>query len=158
MCVIRPCRLGVEQLRDDDLETYWQSDGPQPHLINVQFHKKVALSELLIYSDYKADESYTPAKLSLRTGTNHHDLQELLAVELVEPAGWISIKLQPPRGPREREAEAAASIRTNFLQIAILSNHQNGRDSHVRQVKVFGPLPPASEFVTNEFTRYAQLR
>jgi len=31
---------GVEQLRDDNTDTYWQSDGPQPHLINIQFHKK----------------------------------------------------------------------------------------------------------------------
>jgi hypothetical protein len=31
---------GVEQLRDDNIDTYWQSDGPQPHLINIQFHKK----------------------------------------------------------------------------------------------------------------------
>ena len=27
---------GVEQLRDDNTETYWQSDGTQPHLINIQ--------------------------------------------------------------------------------------------------------------------------
>ena len=27
--------------RDNNTETYWQSDGPQPHLINIQFHKKV---------------------------------------------------------------------------------------------------------------------
>ena len=27
---------GVDQLRDDNTDTYWQSDGPQPHLINVQ--------------------------------------------------------------------------------------------------------------------------
>lgn len=33
---------GVEQLRDDNIDTYWQSDGPQPHLINIQFHKKSA--------------------------------------------------------------------------------------------------------------------
>ena len=26
-----------------------------------------------------------------------------------------------------------------MLQIAILSNHQNGRDTHVRQVKLYGP-------------------
>lgn len=26
-----------------------------------------------------------------------------------------------------------------ILQVLILSNHQNGRDTHVRQVKVFGP-------------------
>ena len=31
---------GVAQLRDDNIDTYWQSDGAQPHLINVQFQKR----------------------------------------------------------------------------------------------------------------------
>lgn len=30
-------------------------------------------------------------------------------------------------------------VRAYVLQIAILSNHQNGRDTHVRQVKLFSP-------------------
>lgn len=38
---LRPFALltgfGVDQLRDDNLETYWQSDGSQPHLVNIQF-------------------------------------------------------------------------------------------------------------------------
>jgi anaphase-promoting complex subunit 10 len=33
---------GVDLLRDDSLETYWQSDGAQPHLVNIQFQKKVS--------------------------------------------------------------------------------------------------------------------
>lgn len=44
---------GVEQLRDGSLETYWQSDGPQPHLVNIQFRRKVTIkvcySPLLLY-------------------------------------------------------------------------------------------------------------
>lgn len=28
-----------------------------------------------------------------------------------------------------------------MLQIAVLSNHLNGRDTHVRQIKVYGPRP-----------------
>ena len=35
----------MDQLRDDSLETYWQSDGPQPHLVNIQFRKKTAVRE-----------------------------------------------------------------------------------------------------------------
>eukprot|EP00050_Salpingoeca_kvevrii_P020474 m.99030 g.99030 ORF g.99030 m.99030 type:complete len:59 (+) comp8878_c0_seq3:148-324(+) len=31
--------FGVEQLRDEQITTYWQSDGPQPHLISIQFHR-----------------------------------------------------------------------------------------------------------------------
>ena len=32
---------GVDLLRDNKEDTYWQSDGPQPHLISVQFQRKV---------------------------------------------------------------------------------------------------------------------
>jgi len=31
-----------------------------------------------------------------------------------------------------------------MLQIAILSNHLNGRDTHIRQIKVYGPRPCVS--------------
>ena len=34
---------GVELLRDGREDTYWQSDGSQPHLVNIQFQKKVRL-------------------------------------------------------------------------------------------------------------------
>lgn len=37
---------GVELLRDGRDDTYWQSDGAQPHLVNVQFQKKVGCSLL----------------------------------------------------------------------------------------------------------------
>ena len=32
---------GVDLLRDGKEDTYWQSDGAQPHLINIQFQRKV---------------------------------------------------------------------------------------------------------------------
>lgn len=32
---------GVDQLRDNNLDTYWQSDGIAPHLITIQFPKKL---------------------------------------------------------------------------------------------------------------------
>ena len=65
---------GVEQVRDDNIDTYWQSDGPQPHLINIQFHKKMRIHEIVIYTDFKLDESYTPSKISIRVGSTFHDL------------------------------------------------------------------------------------
>ena len=52
--------FGVDQLRDNCLETYWQSDGPQPHLVNIQFRKKTTVQDVCLYADYKLDESYTP--------------------------------------------------------------------------------------------------
>ena len=34
---------GVDQLRDDLITTFWQSDGHQPHLVNIQFLKKMRI-------------------------------------------------------------------------------------------------------------------
>lgn len=52
--------FGVDQLRDDITETYWQSDGQLPHLVNIQFKRKTTIRDICIYTDYKLDESYTP--------------------------------------------------------------------------------------------------
>uniref|UniRef100_A0A7S2GHP1 Anaphase-promoting complex subunit 10 n=1 Tax=Alexandrium andersonii TaxID=327968 RepID=A0A7S2GHP1_9DINO len=143
---------GVEQLRDGNTETFWQSDGPQPHLINIQFQRKVKVTELRIFTSYKIDESYTPSCLSVRIGTAHHDLQEIQVVDLKEPDGWVTISLARPRGepvqtaphpscvPRDPEIGGAVDfVRTHFIQLAVLSNHQNGRDTHMRQIQVHGP-------------------
>ena len=80
-------------LPSDNVDTYWQSDGGQPHLINIQFHKKVSIIEVAFYLDYKLDESYTPKKLSIRAGTTFHDLVEIHVMELSEPTGWVSVPL-----------------------------------------------------------------
>ncbi|XP_021856440.1 anaphase-promoting complex subunit 10 isoform X2 [Spinacia oleracea] len=125
---------GVQCLRDDNSETYWQSDGAQPHLINIQFQKKVKLQLIVLYLDFKLDESYTPSKISIRAGDGFHNMKEIKAVELVKPAGWVYISLS---GNDARET----FVNTFMLQIAVLSNHLNGRDTHMRQIKVYGPRP-----------------
>mmetsp|Transcript_16124 Transcript_16124/g.27263 ORF Transcript_16124/g.27263 Transcript_16124/m.27263 type:complete len:85 (+) Transcript_16124:497-751(+) len=51
---------GVDQLRDNNTNTFWQSDGQQPHFINISFLKKMKVSDLWLYLDFKTDESYTP--------------------------------------------------------------------------------------------------
>eukprot|EP00439_Symbiodinium_sp_Y106_P049281 s2345_g6.t1 len=141
---------GVEQLRDGSTDTFWQSDGPQPHLINIQFQRKVKVSEICFYVCFKIDESYTPSRISVRIGTAHHDLQEVQVVELKEPDGWITIPLAKPSfRPVElppsctlRDSEMGGArefVRTHFIQLAVLTNHQNGRDTHIRQIKVLGP-------------------
>merc|ERR1712196_565467 len=68
-----------------------------------------------------------------------------------EPDGWVTIHLARPRGeaqcpsspscvPRDLEVGGAVNfVRTHFIQLAVLSNHQNGRDTHIRQITVFGP-------------------
>nr|GMD36050.1 anaphase-promoting complex subunit 10 [Ipomoea batatas] len=100
---------GITSLRDDNLDTYWQSDGAQPHLVNIQFQKKVKLQLVVLYVDFKLDESYTPSKISIRAGMHilfnismfflsgfgafHLLKQEIKSVELVKPTGWVYISL-----------------------------------------------------------------
>lgn len=127
--------FGVDQLRDNCLDTYWQSDGPQPHLVNIQFRRKTTIEGICIYADYKLDESYTPNRISVRVGSSFHDLQELEAVDLTEPTGWVHIATRDAAGQ---------PVRTFFVQIAVLSNHQNGRDTHLRQIKVHSPVQQAN--------------
>lgn len=154
---------GVDQLRDNNTDTYWQSDGTQPHLINIQFHKKMGIAEIGFYLDYKLDESYTPKKLSLKAGTTFHDLEEVHLLELEEPNGWVYI----PVGDIANSGGQGV-LRTHFLQIEVLAMHQNGRDTHIRQVKVFGPrqsaahrmLRPAAGggFSSIEFSQFSCIR
>ncbi|KAE8655990.1 Anaphase-promoting complex subunit 10 [Hibiscus syriacus] len=90
---------GVSYLRDDNLETYWQSDGAQPHLVNIQFQKKVKLQLVVLFVDFKLDESYTPSKISIRAGDGFHNLKEIKTVELVKPTG-LGLSFIKVYGPR----------------------------------------------------------
>ena len=57
--------------------------------------------------------------------------QELRTLQLTEPQGWTHITLASPAAP--------GGVRAYLVQLVVLGNHQNGRDTHVRQVKIYGP-------------------
>jgi len=147
---------GVHQLRDGCVDTYWQSDGQLPHLVNIQFRRKTTIQSVAVFTDYKLDESYTPTRISIRVGTNFNDLQEIEVVELQEPTGWVEI---PLKDMNER------LVRTFLLQIAVIQNHQQGRDTHLRQVKIFSPVVTKSvssldniNFVTQDMKQFMFVR
>uniref|UniRef100_A0ACD5TD83 Uncharacterized protein n=1 Tax=Avena sativa TaxID=4498 RepID=A0ACD5TD83_AVESA len=180
---------GVSSLRDNSLDTYWQSaplspplpprnfspfppdqrlsscwiwvflvrsDGAQPHLVNIQFQKKVQLQLVVLYVDFKLDESYTPSKISIRAGDGFHNLKEIKTVDLLKPVGWVHVSLSGT-DPRE------TFIHTFMLQIAVLANHLNGRDTHVRQIKIYGPRPnhvphQPFHFTSRECIMYSTVR
>jgi anaphase-promoting complex subunit 10 len=100
-------------------------------LVNIQFRRKTTIKEIYVYTDYKLDESYTPNRISIRAGTNFNDLQEIEVVDLKEPVGWVKIPLKDMHDH---------PIRTFMIQVAVISNHQNGRDTHMRQIKVHSPI------------------
>lgn len=157
---------GVEQLRDDNIETYWQSDGLFPHCINIQFLKKVSISKICFYLDYSLDESYTPKKMSISSGTTTHDLIELTTFELNEPSGWVTVNMKSADSVINDENSADSTLRTHLIQVRVLSMHQNGRDAHIRQVKILGPRESPrvmgglcyDDFRTVEMSQFALLR
>ncbi|CAH8563266.1 unnamed protein product [Dicrocoelium dendriticum] len=122
---------GIEQLLDESTDTFWQSDGPQPHCVSIQFPQKTTLTRLCLYTDYKADESYTPSRLAVMVGNTIHDLIQLANVVLQQPTGWCILPLTWPDG---------SPIRTFMLQIIIMANHQNGRDTHLRAIRLHSPI------------------
>jgi anaphase-promoting complex subunit 10 len=76
------------------VNTFWQSDGLQPHFVMIQFNQKFRINEIYIYLDYKTDESYTPSKLSIRIENSFNELVDLKIVEFEEPSGWYKITLE----------------------------------------------------------------
>jgi anaphase-promoting complex subunit 10 len=147
---------GVEQIRDQSTDTYWQSDGvSQPHWIQVHFARRVAISHVCFYLDYNLDESYTPKHVSVQVGMTTQDLVPAIypantVVEFQEPVGWCIIPLTAPPDPLDDDDEldpgghsSRRPVRTHLIQISIISMHQNGRDTHVRQVQLYGPRTAA---------------
>lgn len=169
---------GVEQIRDDNINTYWKSDGNQPHTIDIQFNERMDITFLDMYLDVKLDESYTPKKLRILYGSSNRDLHELHTVTLDNPVGWISIPLGKLAKQKEltdieerkkffgitditieRKEEI---LKTFFIRIKLLSMHQGGKDTHIRQVKIYGPDIPSktvnSSFQSKQFSQYQYVR
>jgi len=160
---------GVEQLGDGDTNTFWQSDGQLPHSITIHFPRKTRLSSICFFVDQKGDESYCPCRISIRVGSGSSasavaaascmgldgsqrssslaasnalpaDVREVDRFELEEPQGWVVCHLD--RAAHKEDVLTSTKphpIRCAWIQIAVLASYQNGRDTRVRQVKVFGP-------------------
>ena len=152
---------GIEQLRDDNLSTFWQSDDIQPHFILIQYLKKTRISEVWLYLDYKIDESYTPSKISIRIENSFNEMVDIRTIEYEEPVGWFPILLE------EKNSDSKTIkpyIKTMTLQIMILQNTHNGRDTHIRGVKIFAPRENKSfdmtfpKFLSNDYTQFEELR
>lgn len=142
--------FGVEQLLADDISKYWQSDGSQPHNLEIQFSKRVSLKRISIYADFRLDESYTPSKIIVYSGTGRHDLQEVATLELNQPQGWSHIIF--------KDVRQDGVLKTFFLKISVPANHQNGKDTHIRSLKLYSSCQqPVAENEQIQFTTVAML-
>ncbi|KAF8518473.1 anaphase-promoting complex subunit 10 [Gautieria morchelliformis] len=152
--------FGAECLRDEDPETFWHSDGPQPHFITVQFGRKVAIQKIALHLSFKSDDSYTPATLCVRAGTGLSDLQDVRLVTFEKPNGWLlfDVYLEPTE-----EGDGFKPLHAYVLQVVVVSNHMNGKDTHVRGLQIFGPSERVEDddpfpFRSQLFKRYETIR
>lgn len=125
---------GIKELREDNPETFWQSDGTQPHYLDIHFSKKVSISRISIFTDFSRDESYTPSKITFLAGNGFHDLIEVSTIELNQPTGWTHILFD------EEHEQNSKLLKTFLMRLLILANHQHGKDTHLRSVKIYSPM------------------
>ncbi|PBL03858.1 anaphase-promoting complex subunit 10 [Armillaria gallica] len=141
--------FGVECLRDGDPETFWHSDGPQPHFITIEFPRKMPVQKLSIYLSHPLDDSYTPATLAIRAGTGSTDLQDVRIITLDKPDGWLTFDISSE--PND-DGDGLKPIYAYVLQIIVMTNHQSGKDTHVRGLRVLGPIEEQDPLDEDVFT------
>ena len=189
---------GPSALLSPSLDHYWQSDGPQPHLLTLHWPKMVEIVRMRIFIDYSQDESYTPTKMSFWAGAHGssgtsigngnvgevdalgsnfggYGMCEIGGWEGLNVRGWVEVPLRgcggrsskrykreakdvdqtrPGRSSRlstrrRRDGRAedteicddpydGSILRARVVQVRILENHQNGKDTHVRGLQVWG--------------------
>ncbi|KAJ1679717.1 hypothetical protein EV182_001469, partial [Spiromyces aspiralis] len=103
---------GVNYLYNNDFDTFWQTDGDQPHFVNLLFPYLVRIKS--------SDESYTPHQVQIRAGSSPHDLQEVITTTIDNADGWMHIPLNDVHSDH---------IAAQFLQIKLLANYMNGKDA-----------------------------
>ncbi|GAB1731625.1 hypothetical protein NU195Hw_g4186t1 [Hortaea werneckii] len=140
---------GVAALRSPDLAHFWQSDGPQPHLLSIHFFKLVSIVHIRLFLDFENDESYTPTKIQFLAGMSVHDIQEFAELSVSEPQGWYEVsfdnvgRVDPEDESDEEDPRKDVDwskrpvLRAFLIQVRILENHQNGKDTHLRAVQLF---------------------
>lgn len=100
-----------------------------------------------IFLDFQADESYTPTKIQFLAGMGVHDIQEFAEMTFEQPTGWIDVDFSrvgliesddedEGNNPKEIDWSKRPVLRAFLVQVRILENHQNGKDTHLRAVQI----------------------
>lgn len=99
----------------------------------MKFTRQVEIRALRFYVDYTQDESYTPTKILWYAGTSEHNLIQFATSTLVSPSGWQEVGITGSGG-----GDDGNSLCCFVVQMHVMENHQNGKDTHIRGVKVYG--------------------
>lgn len=122
----------IENALDDNPGTFWQSDGSQPHQIDVYFSKRMSIVLLALYFSLLTDESYTPRFVSIYVGHSPMDAIFYKSIEVRNVNGWVALSFEDSR-PSDR------LLKCQFIRLVFPINHENGKDTHLRGIKLFTP-------------------
>lgn len=106
---------GLFELMSDNKEEYWSTDDALPHTIIISFPRKTYVYSLVLMLSHSKDESYTPENIRV------HFADKVANHVFREPEGEVSISID------------------SFvfdIHLIIVTNHTDGKDSHVRGFKV----------------------
>lgn len=106
---------GLRELMSDSLSEFWNSDDTLPHSVSISFFRKTYVYSINIQLSYTLDESYTPEKIAIYYNNKSR------IYNLKEPEG---------------EKILIVDSLVFDVYIVILSNHSDGKDSHMRRLRV----------------------
>ncbi|KAH9412257.1 anaphase-promoting complex subunit 10 [Ordospora pajunii] len=115
----------LKELMSKDMSEYWATDDVLPHAIQISFRKVRYVQAVQLFLSFSQDDSYTPERVEIRAGMTRESIHTIGSVVLIEPEGLVTL---------------CVARRCLYIQVVIQSNHQEGKDSHVRHIKVLESL------------------
>lgn len=98
--------------------------------MTIQFPNRCRIAAIALFAVNDLDQSYTPFQISVRVGTTWNDADTIGNAQIGIFHGWEVVDLRKPDG----DCPFAS-----LLQLVIHSNLDEGRDSHLRGFKIYGP-------------------
>lgn len=120
---------GIYNALNDNPMTFWQSDGGQPHEIRVVFGMVLDISLVAIYLSLDTDESYTPRLFKIYAGHGPADAELYKTFVVERMNGWLGIRFSDNRHD--------SKLRCQYIKLVFPINHENGKDTRVRGIRVF---------------------
>uniref|UniRef100_A0A8C9GIW2 Anaphase-promoting complex subunit 10 n=1 Tax=Piliocolobus tephrosceles TaxID=591936 RepID=A0A8C9GIW2_9PRIM len=151
-------RSDTKKLKDNNAKTYWQSSSLGPHTITIEFFRLLEVSKIYLLFNYSIDESYTPCEILINAGNDKNQLEYLCSTccdidkYSTDNAFWFVIDLTKILfDSYYYNFNFDNNTNINFLycrclQICIVSSQHGGKDTRIRQIKIFGPKYPYYEY------------
>ncbi|KZM24670.1 hypothetical protein ST47_g4198 [Ascochyta rabiei] len=152
----------IPQLRHPSPSLFWQSDGPQPHYLNIHFFKLVRIVGLRLYLDFEQDESYTPTRIIFLAGSGMNDLQEWGEMRLESPRGWVwadfsGVGDASDHDSVEEEEDEEDDEAFQQRMLSGLHRPRNRRaEEHASSDSENMPLPPQRQRVPSNFPTHLE--